>query len=121
MTSEEMTTNSHAIAIRAARSALVITQAEFSALAGLSRASLARFETLERPVRIGQFEKMQQVLADRGVEVIMREGGASSIEISMGAAQLSALTLGDEENRRADRGKVGSRKQMKPGNEEALP
>lgn len=113
MVREKITTNGHAMAIRSARAALVITQTEFSALTGLSRTALACFETLEKPIGLAQFERMQEILADRGVKVTMREGGASTIEISTGALQLSALTLADEENRRSDRGKVGVRKWKK--------
>jgi len=78
-----------AFAMRLARTALNMSQAEFGEMMGVSKPTIVRIENLETPVKLAFYSKMVKLLAIRGlrVDAITPEG------VSVDANEAAVLRL----------------------------
>ena len=78
-----------AFAMRLARTALNMSQAEFGEMMGVSKPTIVRIENLETPVKLAFYSKMVKLLAIRGlrVDAITPEG------VSLEANKAAVLRL----------------------------
>ena len=112
-------TPEHAMALRAARAAIGLSQVAFAERTGIPKTTIARFETLEGSITENQFALMQGVLAEFGVVMHLNGDAPALVEISDAAVDYAIKRLEDDRQRRADRGKVGVRKKKARGGDDA--
>ena len=112
-------TPEHAMALRAARAAIGLSQVAFAERTGIPKTTIARFETLEGSITDDQFALMQGVLAEFGVVMHLNGDAPAQVEITGAAVDYAVKRLEDDRQRRADRGKVGVRKKKARGEDDA--
>ena len=112
-------TPEHAMALRAARAAIGLSQVAFAERTGIPKTTIARFETLEGAITENQFALMQGVLAEFGVVMHFDGDAPARVEITGAAVDYAVKRLADDQKRRADRGKVGVRKKKARGGDDA--
>ena len=112
-------TPEHAMALRAARAAIGLSQVAFAERTGIPKTTIARFETLEGSITDDQFALMQGVLAEFGVVMHFDGDAPARVEITGAAVDYAVKRLADDQKRRADRGKVGVRKKKARGGDDA--
>ena len=112
-------TPEHAMALRAARAAIGLSQVAFAERTGIPKTTIARFETLEGAITENQFALMQAVLAEFGVVMHLNGDAPARVEITGAAVDYAVKRLEDDRQRRADRGKVGVRKKKARGGDGA--
>jgi len=94
-----------AIAIKAARTALGLSQLEFSEKLNVSKTTLARIETLESDISLNFYISANKVLNELGIYLDVMTNDDVVITIKPEAQQMVVDVLADESNRRADKKK----------------
>ena len=97
-----------AIAIKTARTALGLSQLEFSKKLGISKTTLARvetFETFESQILLSFYIKATNAINELGIYFEAVTGDDIVITIKPQAQQMAIDALADEANRRSDRKK----------------
>ena len=94
-----------AIAIKTARTALGLSQLEFSKKLGISKTTLARVETFESQILLSFYIKATNAINELGIYFEAVTGDDIVITIKPQAQQMAIDALADEANRRSDRKK----------------
>lgn len=98
-----------AVAMRAVRGALGMTQAGFAEFVGVSKPTVARAETLEVAMRLESYSRMIKRLNDLGVHLDTLTSDSVKIDIDAKALEFLKDRLTNDERRRSDRTHSGIR------------
>lgn len=94
------------IVMRATRAILGISQSDMAKHLGISKATLARAETMETALRTDTFFKAIEFFKERGVTIDNPgDGNSMTIKINKDAFDLAYESLMDPDKRRPDRQK----------------
>lgn len=104
-----------AVAMRAVRGALGITQGELAELLGVSKPTVARVETLEASMRLDDYSNMLKIMKEMGVKIDTLYTDNVKVEFEPAALETLLNKLSDQGHRRSDRRYegVGLRQQRK--------
>lgn len=95
------------VALKATRAILGISQVEMAERLGISKATLARVETMESSLKAPTFLRAIKIFKDLGVQIDSNPSNEYlRIEISNEALEAAYADLKNPSNRRADRKKV---------------
>lgn len=98
-----------AVAMRAVRGALGISQSDLAELIGVSKPTVARIETLEAPMRLDVYSNMLKKLKEMGVRVDTLYSDNVQVEFEPQALAALLSKLSDQGKRRTDRVQKGVR------------
>lgn len=92
-----------AVAMRAVRGALGITQGELAVLIGISKPTVARVETLEASMRLDDYANMLKKMNELGVKIDTLYTDNVKVEFEPAALDALLRKLADQDKRRSDR------------------
>lgn len=91
------------VAIRMARAAMGISQAELAAMLEISKVTLARIETLESPLKADVYMRAIQVFRSQGVDVELISASLVSVKVQQQCLDEALARLRDADRRRSDK------------------
>lgn len=92
-----------AVAMRAVRGALGVSQGDFAAIIGVSKPTIARIETLEVAMRLETYTKILKTLKEMGVTVDTIYTDSVHVEFEPEALEMLKQKLADPDKRRQGR------------------
>ena len=92
-----------AVALRAARAFVGMSQVELAERTGIPKVTLARVETLEGSLKAEQFIRIIDFFASQGVSIDMRGSSGLNVTITNHLLDVAGKRLRDETRRRTDR------------------
>lgn len=93
------------VALKMARAALAMSQAELSELLNVSKITLARVETLETPLKAEIYIRAIKVFRELGVDLDVMSAEGVVVQVEPKALQATLDRFQDDSRRRSDRKK----------------